>query len=135
MTAHNAPERLPGVVEQVAEVGCRGTHPTRWEYRATSSPCDGCRTYAEALIESGLVQQGTTVAEWGVPRGHRLEGHDIFHGEDAEEEARAWAYSVGRDVVHRTRTTYPDRVTDWQPIVPTPTHRPTQATTPQEGHQ
>ena len=54
LAAHDAEvaraARVLPSVEAAAEAACRAAHPTRWEYRATSSPCDGCRHGARAVL-------------------------------------------------------------------------------------
>ena len=51
-------------LSQVAAAICRGAHPTRWDYRATSSPCSQCVAGAESVIAAGLLPE--TVSEWGL---------------------------------------------------------------------
>lgn len=71
---------------------------------------------AAALRASGLVVEGTEVEEWGVQkRAYPLGEACRLYGDD---EARArWAAGLvigsGAYPIRRTRTRYPDRVTEW----------------------
>lgn len=62
---------------------------------------------AAALKAAGLVVEGTEVEEWGV----RIGGAPSEPL--AEKVARKMGAEIGRHTIRRTRTRYPDRVTEW----------------------
>ena len=107
--------------DQVAEVlarhRCLDQHPDRHDWKYGTGTCSACASWgattADALKAAGLVVEGTEVEEWGVRR------HDgtVIQGNRTEHVARAWFAagdsSIDQAIVRRTRTTYPDRVTEW----------------------
>lgn len=106
-------------VDTAAAVACRATHPVRWEYRATTTPCDSCLTGARGLEEAGLLVAGETLTEWSVVldaddelvRDHTLfAGHRLRLNRQDSLPLRSGVKYV------RERTTYPDRASEWQPV-------------------
>lgn len=91
-----------------------------WLHDDTAGQSAAHRTHVvDALLASGLIPEGTTTEEWGLrfPSGYALDNDaNGWRGYNAENYARQRAQEEGAVPVRRTRTTYPDRVTDWEEV-------------------
>jgi hypothetical protein len=70
---------------------------------------------ARALLSSGLIPEGATTVEWQMVSSPALRLDRRTPPLDDEQHARSMARCNRGSVVCRTRTSYPDRVTDWEP--------------------
>lgn len=65
-----------------------------------------------ALTEAGLLVEGVERVEWGV-----RDGTGFALRRAGERGARRWVRLLGgAPLLRRTRTTYPDRVTEWEEV-------------------
>lgn len=103
---------------------CDGTGTTPPADRATGSAvCHGCRRggrtqHADVCPENDHdTGEGETTAEWSWRYPDRPTPHHWYSEADARRWASNYPHHRGSGVlVRRERTTYPDRVTDWQEV-------------------
>lgn len=103
----NADETRDELARTIAEV------TDQWD-----EPLDEVRDIPQivnALLAYGLIPVGTTTEQWGFRFGDRPEVH--IHDVYDEDYVRSKADPEhGLRAYRRTRTTYTDRVTDWEEV-------------------